>query len=448
MTQATHAPASRKSSRGQSQVAASVSPVLPLDRTEVASELRGHNGSNRAPVGGLQIEAKDDIEAMRCFLAEYDRSSSHRIYARECERLVLWSIHDRQKPVSSLSRQDFEDYLSFLAGPEPSQMWCGPKAPKESDQWRPFVGGLQESATLTAMAAINSWFKYMVDSGYLQGNPLGLIRQRRRKMQGAESSRGNPKAIKSTDEADKVERYLDEQMWQAVTEAVEALPRSTPMQVAQYERLRFMLALLVMLGPRAGELETHTMSSFRNERGLWWWRIVGKGGKEAKIPVPDDMIQALMRYRKHLGLPLTPQRKESTPLLCALPTSENGVRPANVPLKGITARRLNQILKEIFAAGALRLPESALDKAERLRQASAHWGRHTAITGMVDHGINEAMVQKGARHSDRRTTQRYIHTGEAVWHAEAQKHRLHWSESPADASEKQPAASSDMDSVD
>lgn len=435
MTNASFAPVAtpRKAKKADSEGAQVTSPILPLERTEVPHHLRGHDGTNRAPEAGLQIEAKDDLDAMRCFLEEYEQSSTHRIYARECERLVLWCIHDRQKPLSSLTRQDFEDYLRFLAFPEPAQMWCGPKAPKESAQWRPFVGGLQDSAMLTAMAAINSWFKYLVDSGYLSGNPLGLIRQRRRKMQGAEGSAATPRAVKSTEEADKVERYLDEQMWQAVNEAVEAMPRVTPVDVAQYERVRFLLALLVMLGPRAGELETHTMASFRNERGLWWWRIVGKGGKEAKIPVPDDMLQALMRYRKHLGLPLTPQRRETTPLLCALPSqSISGTKSANAPLKGITARRLNQILKEIFAAGALRLPESAMDKAERLRLASAHWGRHTAITGMVDHGINEAMVQKGARHSDRRTTQRYIHTGEAVWHAEAQKHRLHWAESQSE----------------
>jgi hypothetical protein len=34
------------------------------------------------------------------------------------------------------------------------------------------------------------------------------------------------------------------------------------------------------------------MNSFREERGLWWWHVVGKGGKKAKVPVADDMLQA------------------------------------------------------------------------------------------------------------------------------------------------------------
>ena len=53
-----------------------------------------------------------------------------------------------------------------------------------AEKWRPFVGPLSESAVLTAMAAINSLMRYLVDAGYLLGNPLGLIRQRRRKMFG------------------------------------------------------------------------------------------------------------------------------------------------------------------------------------------------------------------------------------------------------------------------
>ena len=143
------------------------------------------------------------------------------------------------------------------------------------------------------------------------------------------------------------------------------------------------------------------------------------------------MIDALMRYRQHLGLSQLPQKRESIPLLCALPPTGAGQaaklnnRPQGT-IKGITARRLNQILKAVFAQAADMISVQSLDKAERLRQASAHWGRHTAITGMVDDGIAESIVQKGARHSDRRTTQLYIHTEEAAWHAAAQQRRLKW----------------------
>ena len=395
--------------------------IRPLAQTTLPGALCGRTGDNRADRARRQIDADDDVAAVACFLAEYDRSpGTARIYQRECERLVLWAVHECRKPLSSLTRQDFEGYLNFLADPQPAERWCGPKRPRASEHWRPFVGPLNESALMTAMAAINSLMAYLVDAGYLAGNPLGLIRQRRRKMmlEGAAGPGGAAPAL--ADAPQSVERFLDSDMWDAVTRAVESMPRATPAQLDEYERLRFICALLYMLAPRAGELEAHRMNSFQEERGLWWWHVLGKGAKLAKIPVPDDMLQALVRYRRHLGLTAVPRRGDTTPLLVGLRN--------RTP---ITARRLNQILKSLFARAADLLPAGLEHKAEKLRAASAHWGRHTGITAKVDAGIEERFVQKDARHSDRRTTQRYIHEEERRWHEESQKQRLPWPGKPA-----------------
>lgn len=393
-----------------------VVPIRPLGEIAIPRETDGHDGDNRADRARLQIAAETDADAIHCFLAEYDRSpGTLRVYQRECERLLLWSLVDCGKPLSSLNRQDFEGYLNFLADPQPAALWCGPKADRATDQWRPFVGPLSDSAVLTAMAAINSLMRYLVDAGYLAGNPLGLIRQRRRKL--AAQAAGPIQSVVATDEVEKIERFLDEQMWQAVTQAIERMPRNSPAETDEYERARFIVALLYMLAPRAGELESHRMNSFREERGRWWWHVVGKGGKKAKVPVADDMLQALVRYRKHLGLSAVPKRSDTTPLLVSLKDRSP-----------ITARRLNQILKVVFAQAAELLPPDAEHKREKLRAASAHWGRHTGITAKLDSGIGERYVQKDARHSDARTTRRYIHEEEERWHDEAQKQRLPWTD--------------------
>jgi len=396
-----------------------VVPIRPLDCIRIPTDLDGREGENRADKIRLQIQANSDFEAIRCFLREYDRSpGTLRIYQRETERLLLWALVECGKPLSSLNRQDFEGYLNFLADPQPSRLWCGPKIDRKSDAWRPFVGPLSESAVLTAMAAINSLMRYLTDAGYLAGNPLGLIRQRRRKM--AIEAAGSPLALSTTDETEKVERFLDQEMWAAVTKAIENMPRSSHHECAEYERARFIAAVLYMLAPRAGELESHRMNSFREERGRWWWHVVGKGGKRAKVPLADDMLQALMRYRKFLGLTAVPKRTELTPILVSLKDGSP-----------ITARRLNQILKRVFCAAAELLPQESDYKKEKLRAASAHWGRHTGITAKIDSGISERYVQKDARHSDARTTQRYIHEEEERWHDEAQKQHLPWEKKPA-----------------
>ncbi len=390
-------------------------PIRPLAQTNLSPALSGQDGENRADRSKRQIDADNDLDAISCFLTEYDRSpGTARIYQRECERLVLWAVHECGKPLSSLTRQDFEGYLNFLADPQPADRWCGPKVSRSSSAWRAFVGPLSEPALLTAIAAINSLMRYLVDAGYLAGNPLGLIRQRRRKLALEGLAQGTASAAIAP-ESTSIERFLDTDMWAAVTRAVESLPRENPSQLDEYERLRFICALLYMLAPRAGELETHRMNSFQEERGLWWWHVTGKGAKRAKVPVPDDMIQALVRYRKHLGLTAVPKRSDTTPLLVGL--------RARAP---ITARRLNQILKSLFSRAADLLGPEQEHKAEKLRAASAHWGRHTGITAKVDAGIEERYVQKDARHSDRRTTQRYIHEEVRRWHEEAQKPRLPW----------------------
>ena len=395
-------------------------PIRPLDEIVVPTALDGHDGVNRADRARLQIGATTDAEAIGCFLSEYDRSpGTHRIYQRECERLLLWSLIECGKPLSSLNRQDFEGYLHFLADPQPSALWCGPKVPRVKVQWRPFVGPLSDAAVLTAIAAINSLMAYLVDAGYLAGNPLGLIRQRRRKLSVELSGGGTGPAhvIAQTEEMLKIERFLDGEMWQAVTQAIEAMPRDSDIALDEYERARFVAALLYMLAPRAGELESHRMNSFREERGRWWWHVVGKGGKQARVPVADDMVHALVRYRKHLGLSAMPKRTDLTPLLVSLKDRSP-----------ITARRLNQILKKIFCAAAELLPPESEHKREKLRAASAHWGRHTGITAKLDSGMNERFVQKDARHTDARTTQRYIHEEEERWHDEAQKQQLPWAQ--------------------
>lgn len=384
--------------------------------------LSGTHGSNRASTEGLQISAENDLQALLCFLTEYEQSAgTRRIYERECERLILWAWVERHRPLSSLDRQDFEAYLNFLQNPQPAGLWCGPKTARHTVDWRPFVGPLGTSAVMTAIASINSFLGYLVDAGYLRGNPLGLIRQRGRKMRASGDPLRKASASQHTAEADKVERYLDEQMWAAVNAAVENMPQAQAPQKNEYERMRFILSLLYLMAPRAGDLESHTMASFRRERGLWWWHLVGKGDKAAKLPVPDDMVQALMRYRRHLGLALVPRRDEQIPLMGAL---EDPRRP-------ITARRLNQVLKTVFSSAAEQLSPEQADQAALLRRASAHWGRHTSITRMDDAGLETRLVQKAARHSDPRTTQRYIHDEDKRWHDQSQKLRLNWRDAVA-----------------
>ena len=384
-------------------------PILPLDRIQITDPaLDGSAGANRAQIAIKQIKANTDLEAIQEFLTEYRHSpATLRSYTKECERLLLWSIHVRGKALSSLSRDDFVAYMAFLDDPQPSELWCGQRASKNSADWRPFVGPLSASGKAATLAATNSMLSWLQDAGYISGNPLGLIRQRRKEfLSKDELSKGN--------EPQKVERFLDEEMWSAFVSVIEDMPAETDREISHRVRARFLMAILYFMAPRVSDLERHTMNSFIEQGGRWWWKIIGKGDKAARLPVPDAMIKELMTYRKALGLKPLPLPDDATPLLASL----SGQKP-------ITGRRLNQILKELFEQTAQRLEAHAPHKADKVRRASAHWGRHTALTRLAaESGGDRTLVQKIARHSDVRTTELYIHDEDNALHDKIKQRKL------------------------
>jgi len=68
-------------------------------------------------------------------------------------------------------------------------------------------------------------FAWLVNAGYLAGNPSSLSRQR------------------SSRQAPRVERYLDDEMWREVKATIDAMPRNTPRERERYLRLRWLITL-------------------------------------------------------------------------------------------------------------------------------------------------------------------------------------------------------------
>jgi site-specific recombinase XerD len=267
-----------------------------------------------------------------------------------------------------------------------------------SSDWRPFLGPLRVSSIRTALLVLNSLFSYLVKAGYLSGNPLALLKRRGRK--------GTPLQ-------QNVERYLEHDQWQTLMETVETLPRESDRQQAHYERIRFLVALLYLLSPRVNEVASSTMGSFVEIRGRWWWLVVGKGAREARVPVNQDMIKALQRYRLFMGLSLMPEHGEKKPLLMSIKGTS-----------GITDNMIYRIIKDLVAQAADTLEAVDAYKATQLRRASTHWFRHTSITHQADAGIELNYLRRNARHAKLDTTGLYMHAEEAEWHEAMQRHRL------------------------
>ena len=412
--------------------------IAPLERLTIRDpELNGSAGTNRAPDNGHDQVVSTDIEAAFKFLKRYEhKPTTYRNYMKEIERLILWAVIEKGKPMSSLTGEDLNDYMAFLANPVPVDVWGSRnrKHPKTSEEWRPFLitatetqdpkdsrktvkivsCGLSPSSRLLARATLNSFFAWLIEYGYLIRNPVTHTRAAKKAIQEEEHKI----------QGQKVERFLDEEMWVAFVDAIEAMPKEKDADVEKYERAKFISDLMFFMAPRPSEIAGSQMKSFKFDGQFWWWHIIGKGGKSAKVPVPDDMIKALIRYRTFLGLTPLPLQSDDTPLLRSV---TNG--------KPITARQLNYILKDLFTAAAELLERRAkeetdiitraqyLTRAAKIVEASAHWGRHTSITFQIRSGIDKGLVQKNARHSDSRTTDHYTHEDEERWHREMQKMR-------------------------
>ena len=373
--------------------------LKPIDQLNLPDSYSGTQGINRANRNVCQIDADNDLDAIRTWLSEYqDSPQTYRTYRKEAERLLLWGLVERGRPLSSLNRDDFIAYEAFVADPQPQEIWCGPRYPRTSNKWRPFQGPLTLQSQRQALVIIQSLLSYLVEAGYLSANPFAL---RRRRL---------PKA--NNDEQIN-ERYLEKDLWDYLYNFIVTQTPNTEREKAHYERNRYLLSLLYLLTPRVSEVATHTMASFREREGKWWWHVTGKGNKTQRIPLNTLMFEALCRYRKHLKLSPRPDVGDTTPIILNITGTS-----------GLSANMIYRIAKNITLSAANELENIDPIKAAKLLQVSTHWFRHTGLTHQLDSGIDLRYVNKNARHSKMETTSIYLHTEDDNWHEEMMKHGL------------------------
>jgi integrase len=353
--------------------------------------LDGSNGSNRARGGVRQIAADTDVDAVRLWLAEY-ASSPHtlRNYRKEVVRLLVWVTQGLGKPLSSLNREDLLAYEAFLACP--SGEWVDPALPRRGGGRRLFDGPLSPRSVRQAMGILSGLFGYLVAAGYLAGNPLALRRRR-----------GESKSSRHTT----VERYLEHALWYSVLDFIETLPQATRRDRQHYERVRWLFRLLYGVSLRASEAVHAKTSDLVQRRGKWWLRVVGKGGAEGDVPVSDELMADLARYRQFHGLPAIPTALEGTPLVMSV---------AGRADQFLTPTAIYLVVKEVFRRAAVALEATDPVGAATLRRASTHWLRHTSATHQADAGNDIRFIQKNLRHASIETTSIYLHAEDDMRH--------------------------------
>jgi site-specific recombinase XerD len=364
------------------------------------------------------------VEFLKSYANSRDTFTSYR---REVERLLHWVWLIGKKSLKETTRNDIRDYLAFINAP-PKQ-WMGTKIVNrfivQNDQrlsnpdWRPFVVKVSKIAkrhgkepnkshyqlsnkSIEAIfAVLSSMFTYLQQEEYLEINPITLIRQKKGYIQRQQTR--------------KVTRKLSKLQWMYVITTAEEMTKEDQ----QHERTLFLMSAFYLLGLRISELayssdRMATMGNFApDKRGLWWYTTIGKGNKIRDVAVPDELLEALKRYRTHLGLPPLPHREESTPLFPKLKGKQGlGTRQ----IRNIVQSVFDRAIDKLFAVGKN-------DEAEDLATATVHWLRHTAISSEVEYRPREH-IRDDVGHENPATMDKYIDTDRVARHQSAQAKRL------------------------
>ncbi|MDP9687707.1 UNVERIFIED_ORG: site-specific recombinase XerD [Pseudomonas mohnii] len=365
------------------------------------------------------LKPVDGFDAVCGFLRSYSNVEATFVsYRTHAERLLLWALLIRKKPLMELRRADAEAFLEFCMNPPIG--WRGPvtrsrflivASDKYSElcpnpRWHPFtvksanrignaadldcpVAGVPYQPSRGSISQVfsvcSSLYEYGLDEGLMSTNPFRAIKQKSR--------------FKTSRSMEQTGRALTPLQWDFVLTTAEKMAIMAP---EQHERTLFIAATLFSMYLRVSDVCGRvnwqpTMGSFKTDHeGNWWFHLVGKGDKAAKVAVrPEYIDRYLKRYRRFMGLSELPLPDEQTPLIATL----NG-RP------GLSTRMVHLIIQKLFdrAVNEMVNEDRQPGEIEALRVASTHWLRHTAAT--LDAPWRDSKdLQMDLRHNNLSTTQ-------------------------------------------
>lgn len=214
-------------------------------------------------------------------------------------------------------------------------------------------GRIAKASAGRKLAAIRSFFKFLVREGVLVSNPAASI-----------TSPKKEKALPRSLNADEMDRFFSRNS--------DAFSRD----VAIFE-------LLYSTGIRVGELVSITLNDIDLQNG--WVRVMGKGSKERYVPVGSKALEALRVYLNTRRVIETSSKTKNN----------KGILFLNLRGGPLSDRSVRRILKELLLNAGI------------VRDASPHCFRHSFATHLLHSGADLRSIQELLGHSNLSTTQRY-----------------------------------------
>jgi integrase/recombinase XerC len=245
---------------------------------------------------------------------------------------------------------DLRQFLAFAGANRLDRI-----APQAIRHWlRTLDGRAERSSIARKLAAVRGFFRFLVDSGRLAGDPSAAIATPKR-----------PRKLPAHLSLDDIDRLL-------------TAPRADRLGGL---RDRAILETLYSSGLRVSELVGLDWEVV--DAGAGCLRVLGKGRKERVVPIGRPALQALARYRGG----------------CA----EGGWATAEGPVfRNARGGRLT-------ARSVARLVERHVLASGTTTKATPHALRHTFATHLLGAGADLRAIQELLGHASLSTTQRYTH---------------------------------------
>lgn len=331
--------------------------LVPLEKLIIPAGLDGQAGVFRAPPGHCQLRADNDHDAIVAWLiakgdgpANPTLTATQRAYRKEAERLLLWSVLERRKPISSLTLEDARFYQAFLA--QPPVNWQGKRHHQRwSPDWRPFEGPLSPAAQRQSMTVLRALFSWLTRQHYVIANPFALASS-----PASTPARGAPRRMTST-------------QWERLDLFMQAQLQGTgSRRLARAVRWLYAtgLRLAEITEARCANLRCQEVSDQGRGKSEWTLVVEGRGGRKRSVRVPVVLVDELAQELHARGRDTNVCARENS-TLAILARFESGSMPQPWSSSGLA-----KAIKALLARFASELCPT---EAEQVRRASAEWLR-------------------------------------------------------------------------
>ena len=367
-------------------------------------------------------------------------------YRAELNSFLHWCWMVQGIPVSEVSRSYMRKYMEWCENPPeeligtynaaqfimnkgigqivPNQNWrlFRKQAPKGSGLDITEVKyNLSEGAIHTKLSILSMFFQYLNAEEYSLANPAATILKFGKYKNKSQSNTSN--------EDDENLKFFTVLQWSYVIDTVEEMALNDP---ETHERTLFLIKLLYGTFCRISEISARPgyapiMSQFKRDKktGLLGFYIPrSKGGKRRTVSVPEELKEALVRYRRFRELSDMPGPNESAPLFIRHKAGSHG-RDAGTLNANLGIRQIREIIQGVLDKTAERFESHGLfEDAAEIRVLTVHSIRHSGISHDIAQGRPLTHVQADAGHGSIDITSRYIHTSREERHESARYKKL------------------------